>query len=135
MFIIYLQIYESNSGYDVLAVGWPDYGFVNNKQMVFLHIFVSQQLLFFYFQNIFIQCRMWRIVGPVEQIFDCLLPWTFATSTARYATAQQATNNHNILFENPNFWWTSVLQVLTACNFSVSSLQWFFKNEIFSSNL
>ena len=24
----------------------------------------------FYFQNIWIRCRMWRIVGPVEQIFD-----------------------------------------------------------------
>ena len=32
--------------------------FVNNKQMAFLHSFVSQQLLFFYFLNIWKQCRM-----------------------------------------------------------------------------
>ena len=32
---------------DVLAAGLPDYGFVNNKQMAFLKIFISQQLLFF----------------------------------------------------------------------------------------
>ena len=51
-------------GLDVLAAGWPDYGFVNNKQMTFLKSFVSQQL-FFYFQNIWIQCWMWRILGPV----------------------------------------------------------------------
>ena len=55
---------------DILAAGLPDYGVViNNKQMACLQIFVSQQLLFF-FQDIWIQCRMWRIVGPVEQIFD-----------------------------------------------------------------
>ena len=45
--------------------------FLNNKQMAFLQNFISQQLLFFfYFQNIWIQCRMWQIVLPVKQIFD-----------------------------------------------------------------
>ena len=56
-------------GLDILEAGGPDYGFVNIKQMAFLQIFVSQKLLFFYFQNIWIQCRMWQIVGTVKQIF------------------------------------------------------------------
>ena len=37
-------------GLDVLAAEWQDYCF--------------------YFQNIWIQCRMWRIVLPVKQIFE-----------------------------------------------------------------
>jgi len=33
---------------DVLAAGWPDYGFANIKQVTFLLIFVSQKLLFLF---------------------------------------------------------------------------------------
>ena len=31
-----------------LAAGWPDYGFVNNKQVAFLQIFISPKLLFLF---------------------------------------------------------------------------------------
>ena len=44
-------------------------GFVNNKQMAFYKIKFHHNYCFFYFQNIWIQCRMWQIVGPVKQIF------------------------------------------------------------------
>ena len=42
--------------------------FVNNKQMAFLQIFVLQQLLFLFSKHLD-TIWMWRIVGPVKQIF------------------------------------------------------------------
>ena len=51
-FVFYLQIHFWLLYHlDILTAEWPDYGFVINKQMVFLQIFISQ-LLLFYFQNI-----------------------------------------------------------------------------------
>ena len=37
---------------DVLTAGCPDYGFVINKQIAFLQIFVSQQLLFLFSKHL-----------------------------------------------------------------------------------
>ena len=39
-------------GLDILGAGSPDYGFVNDKQMAFLQIFVSQQLLFLFSKHL-----------------------------------------------------------------------------------
>ena len=35
-----------------MAAGLPDYGFVINKQMAFLQIFISQQLLFLFSKHL-----------------------------------------------------------------------------------
>ena len=44
-FVYYLQIhFWLLCSLDVLTAGLPDYGFVNDKQMAFLQIFVSKQL-------------------------------------------------------------------------------------------
>ena len=48
--------------------------FVINEQMAFLKIFVSHQLYCFSFQNIWMQCWMWRIVSLVKQIFGSWVP-------------------------------------------------------------
>ena len=44
--------------------------------MAFLQIFVLNDY-WFYFQNIWIQCEMWWIVGLVEQIFGSQRKWYY----------------------------------------------------------
>ena len=52
-FVYYLQIhFWLLCGLDVLAVGLPDYGFVNNKQIAFLEILVSHELLFLFLKHL-----------------------------------------------------------------------------------
>ena len=55
-------------GLDVLASGWPDHGFVDNKQMAFFQSFASQQLLFLFTKHLDTMSIRW-IVSPVKQIF------------------------------------------------------------------
>ena len=52
-FINYKSISDNSAAWtmDVVATGLPDYGFVNNKQMAFLQIFFSQQLLSIIFKT------------------------------------------------------------------------------------
>ena len=52
-FVYYLQIhFMLLCGLDILEVGWPDYGFVNIKQLAFLQIFVSPQALFLFSKHL-----------------------------------------------------------------------------------
>ena len=50
-FVYYLQIhFWQLCGLDFLSAGWPDYGFVNNKQVAFFSNFCFPEIIVFNFK-------------------------------------------------------------------------------------
>ena len=80
--------------------------------MAFLLSFVSQQFLF-YFQNIWIQWRMRRIVGPVEQSLVRVLPDTLLEGVLHIFESCIKTFKEHIHWINFDTWtsiWLKITQ-------------------------